>query len=695
MERVVYREDIVLKDKWLARRELENYREVLKISVFLLPFCMVLPPLSLALLFYLLYLYFKLSSEYLLKKKPHYEKLFSPKMSWSHFIKVGYEVPTDKLTQHLNHLHFLSSEHPVKKEQAKRYLKAQESRVKHLESYREVGFSKTQLTTHFWLIGTTGAGKTSLIMQLIKEQAKNGGGVIFVDGKADMKMFFKLYNVMKDVGREHDVYLVNFLPVAKNKEHTNTFNPIAGMPALQVVEFLMALMGEATGDQAYWQGRGRAMLLPIVRALDFRKTFYGEEYTLSVLADYVSDIQKYTFLASFITATLSAYEESLREKEGLEELIISKGKLVKGILDDKYPYVDVITYYFTVYPQEKYLLERFGVSYEYAKALYSAYRDISGYIKEITNEWWKVVSSTADAFVERFGKGLLELSMEQALAFWSSLVSSFPKAYIFDTAKYQDAVQQHSYGQQQWTKIFSALLAYDNIFGSLEPEVDLLDAIRNQKIVYFLLPPLKQSADTTALLGKLILSASRIAISYALGSAVEGLTKEQRAVLTARLTPIPLGLFILDEYGAYPIRGLDTILAQVRSINVSTIISTQDITSARAEGTDENSLKRIFANTQKVVLRALDKELFDFISPFLEGYKQLASSFLVDPETGYTFQKPEFSTEKGKVVDERVITAFKNGFALILTDDEPVLTQIYWADAEETDVLYLNKSTRF
>lgn len=695
---VKYEREYVVREKWEARRLWERVKgEISNTFLWGGIFSILVPPFAIGFLGVALSKFLRMWNDMLSgEKKQYYERAFAPKMAKSHYVVVGYEVPSYYLNKHISYLNELDAG----SERAKKYLLREESITKTVEVYRQVGLSKKQLTTHFWLIGTTGAGKTSLIMTLIKEQAKNGGGVIFVDGKADDEMFLKLYNIMKEQGREHDVYLVNFLTTDDKgttpigvKEHTNTFNPIAGMNAEQVINFFMSLQGEPTGDQAYWVGRGRALLSPIVRFLDLRSLFWKEPYTVSTISDYISDIQRFTFMAGFTKALLKAKEKSLSVKAELRS-VVEKAKKVKGALNPEFPHVDAVVSYFAAYTQEKDLLKTLGEDYDFISKLYAVNDEAQKYAGEITNTWKEIIENVAKTFYAHFDTDIFKLEIGEALKFYAELVEKNREAYTLDTTMFATAVQQHSYAQQQWTNIMTTLKTYEHIFGAQVPDIDLVDVIRNQKIVYFLLPPLKQSADTTKILGTLILTAIKTAIATALGGEMEGLSSEQRKVFKKRITPIPLGLIILDEYGAYPIKGLDTILAQVRSINISTIISTQDITSARAEGQDENSLKRIFANTQKIILRNLDRETWEFLAPYFKE-KVVTTSYILDPETQYTYQKTEFSVQERNSNVEKLFSAFKNGLGIIITDDEPVVTQFYYSDAPQAKKIKLNKTQAF
>lgn len=618
------------------------------------------------------------------EKRDFYKFLFSPKMARKHFITVGYEIPEDKFFEHRDMLEGLD----VGKKEAIKKAQAKERVVKLYQKWREIGLSKKQLVTHFWIIGTTGAGKTSFVMTALEKQMEIGGGVIFVDGKADEAMAYKLYSLAKKVGREHDFYLINFLNTEKFKEHTNTINPIAKAPADQIIEFFKALKGEAQGDQAYWVGRGVALLSPIVKFSCLRRDYYGENFTFTVLYDYISSVDKFTFMAAVVKAMVRALEEKIRSVDGID-VIYQKARASAGVVDENYPYLDALVYYYKNNPSLVSEIETKGLDYSFMSLLWQTYGLINSYAGQISSDWVdNYINPLSDKFFDNFGLDMLEVKRDVLIKFYSELIKGNPKLKV-PVNEMQDAFQQHAYAQQQWTDIFTTLASYDHIFSSLTPDVDVLDVLKNQKILYVLLPPLKQSAKTTELLGKIILTMIRQAVATALGGPFENLSRTQKEILKDIITPKPLGLVVLDEYGAYPIEGLDTLLAQVRSINVSIILATQDYTSARVGGKDENSVRRAWGNTQKLILRIKDDETLKMLKESLPEKAVLKSS-VIEYE-GYKHEKAEKSLEKESVIDVRILQGLKNGAGVIITDEFPVLIQTYWADAEPAKFVEPNK----
>lgn len=674
------------KVRSIARKFLDDV-SISQIFVFLA--LLIFPPLGIFLwvLFpYKKYILFK--NRFLTPREKYelYKKLLAPKMSEEHYFTIGYEVYEEDLDEHIRYLRMLSSTDKRVKQKALDYLKRETTLAHTTQRYRLVGFNKDQLTTHFWVIGTTGAGKTSLLMKIFREHMKQGGGLIFVDGKADEKMFAKLYGLAEEVGREQDVYLINFLNTDKHREHTNTINPLSNLSAASAVEFLSSLMGTASGDMAYWQERGRALLKPIVYFLNFRKLYFKENFSIDTISMYF-EIRETVFILSVCYGMLLSLEQRL-SKNQIAHFYYNRARsrgMIPGVVFDM---VEVFRNYFRQYPGDKGDFEKsVGIKTDYIESLYESYLLMDTYLTSISPQLVSAGKSIGKELFKKFGNAIETLDLKEIKKEYAELVGKNKELQI--ALEDQKSLIQHSYATQQWTGIFSTLQMYSHIFGSESPEVDMVDVIRNNKILYVLLPPLKQSEKTTEILGKAILLAIRQAVATALGGPVE-LSPTQKDIVKERITPKPLGLVVLDEYGAYPLPGIDTLLAQVRSINISFILSTQDYTSARVEGKDENSVRRVWANTQKIILRVKDNETLDAIDKHIKEIRTMRKSGVFVEELGKFYEDPTTSVEgKEKVFDVKKLTDFIYGLSLIMTDEETIITQIEWADAKPSQFLSL------
>ncbi len=77
---------------------------------------------------------------------------------------------------------------------------------------RPVWLSDAMARSHFYFMGTTGAGKTTALLSTIVVNAlTQGSGLVFIDGKADIKTFHDLYTFAALYGREDDIRIINYV----------------------------------------------------------------------------------------------------------------------------------------------------------------------------------------------------------------------------------------------------------------------------------------------------------------------------------------------------------------------------------------------------------------------------------------------------------------------------------------------------
>jgi len=176
-----------------------------------------------------------------------------------------------------------------------------------------------------------------------------------------------------------------------------------------------------------------------------------------------------------------------------------------------------------------------------------------------------------------------------------------------DPEEKAEAIRQFGYAVQQWQLPFDLLASqYGAIFNTDAPDIDIKDVVSNNRILYVLLPSLKQSPQTLQGIGRLIVSIFRIVFSELVGDRVIGTAEELHAEVEVK-KPNPVYLLVLDEVGSYLPDFLDTILAQARSTRVSVWLSVQE--PASLFKVNEVQAKRLLNNTKiKVCLAVDDKE---------------------------------------------------------------------------------------
>lgn len=236
-----------------------------------------------------------------------------------------------------------------------------------------------------------------------------------------------------------------------------------------------------------------------------------------------------------------------------------------------------------------------------------------------------------------------------------------------------EAVKQFGYAVQQWSTAFDLVSGvYGKIFCTNSPDVDIRDIVINNKILYVLLPALKQSPQTLKALGRLCLSVYRIVFSELIGDTVIGKTKEIYWKVASQ-KPDPPFLLILDEYGSYAVDGFDTILAQARSTGVSVVISVQEVASLYK--VNDVEAKRLLNNTRvKICLRVDDPDTSKYYVEragedwsFIPSVKREIGEFL---EGAWGNYEGNFSYQKLSRIDELDLYGLNPGQGYILDGTE-------------------------
>ena len=116
--------------------------------------------------------------------------------------------------------------------------------------------------TKDWLV----THNTETLISMAFNTLVTGSGFIYVDGKGDNGLWAKIFGVVRYLGREDDLLVINFMTGGadmsgpqKNKA-SNTMNPFIVGSAAGLTELLVGLMDEAGGDNAMWKGRAISLI---------------------------------------------------------------------------------------------------------------------------------------------------------------------------------------------------------------------------------------------------------------------------------------------------------------------------------------------------------------------------------------------------------------------------------------------------
>lgn len=656
------------------------------------------------------------------------------------FSIFGYEI--DYESEWKDHYHRLKgyslpSDSNVSKDELKKLadtLQKEAQRVRKSQQYRETGIGKDLATRHILFIGTTGAGKTESLLSWFSDilDKSNSGGIIMIDGKADSKIHAKLSALVEEKGRITSFSTINLLK-QEEMSTTNTYNPILSMSPFKGVSFMAELLpSESGGNAEYFKNRGIAMLTVPLSALRVRNEYFKEPFSLSLLQDSTSTLNLTIIFALF-------YGFVKEENERLKNLVETNEEVNKLWLEAKdkstavnpdVEYYEKILNFVTQYkPSAKQQVENIiGFNFKLFHMAYNMVFKLSrAYMGEIFAQWKEMSNIIAEA-IYIYAKDIKKrefsikskdfITFEEVRGFFTDIQIESVKQNIvaksngWDKKKIDDldsalgfgkdnkvsifslpeqAMQQHSYSQQQFTSLFQMFDRFPHVFGSPFPDVTIKDVMKNNKVLYIMLPVLELGKVMSELLGKMFISDIKESASVALGGENLNLTPTQTEITKDKITPKPLSMLVADEYGYYRTEAMTPIIAQIRSLNFCVIISLQE---TAGTGKDEEQ-EKIMGNTAKFILKSYDTKIKEFVDKqiaevdFAEQDKYLSSTGDV-----INSEIESIKISKKKPIDSTLLGDLNYGCGIFIANSKPRIIQSFYFGGREVEP-YIASMTRY
>ncbi|RUR12248.1 TraM recognition domain-containing protein [Legionella sp. km772] len=143
----------------------------------------------------------------------------------------------------------------------------------------ELWFANDDMRTHALIFGSTGSGKTECLVSLSYNALVQGSGFIYVDGKGDNSLYAKVFSMVRSMGREDDLLLINFMTGARDivgpqeRRLSNTLNPFCQGSSSMLTQLVVSLMGSSQGggDGDMWKGRAIAFVEALMRLLVYMR----------------------------------------------------------------------------------------------------------------------------------------------------------------------------------------------------------------------------------------------------------------------------------------------------------------------------------------------------------------------------------------------------------------------------------------
>lgn len=136
----------------------------------------------------------------------------------------------------------------------------------------ELWFTNDDMRTHALIFGSTGSGKTEALVSIAYNALVQGSGFIYVDGKGDNSLFAKVFSLVRSMGREDDLLLINFMTGARDiigaqeQRISNTMNPFCTGSSSMLTQLVVSLMGDDKGGDM-WKGRAIAFVEALMKIL--------------------------------------------------------------------------------------------------------------------------------------------------------------------------------------------------------------------------------------------------------------------------------------------------------------------------------------------------------------------------------------------------------------------------------------------
>ena len=146
---------------------------------------------------------------------------------------------------------------------------------------RELWLSMDDLTRHVLMFGTTGAGKTEMLLGWVFNCLCWGKGLIYSDFKAQNDVALSIASLARRFGREDDLRMMNFinggrsraqelLEDVKGRPQTNTNNAFGIAQESYIINLMDSMLPQTGGSGGDWQEKARSMNQALVTALVYK-----------------------------------------------------------------------------------------------------------------------------------------------------------------------------------------------------------------------------------------------------------------------------------------------------------------------------------------------------------------------------------------------------------------------------------------
>lgn len=127
-----------------------------------------------------------------------------------------------------------------------------------------IELSREAQQRHTLILGSSGSGKTQLLLSLLSQQVARGGGVLMIDAKVDRSALDAVLSICHQANRLHDLRVI--WPPDPSVSHS--WNPLLRGETEEILGRVMALWGaDAKGEADFWKGSASTIISVVLRAM--------------------------------------------------------------------------------------------------------------------------------------------------------------------------------------------------------------------------------------------------------------------------------------------------------------------------------------------------------------------------------------------------------------------------------------------
>lgn len=178
--------------------------------------------------------------------------------------------------------------------------------------------SDNDARTHALFFGTTGSGKTELLLAYVVNSLIYDGGASYTDGKGDVKLWGKFIDICRLLGREDDLLLISFITSGhefydrQENRISNTMNMYSTGSSGMCTEASISLMDSSKGGDDMWKGRAIAFLGALIKPM----VFLRDKGEVLLSADAIREYFELPILERFVWDEEDTWKGGSKREQG-------------------------------------------------------------------------------------------------------------------------------------------------------------------------------------------------------------------------------------------------------------------------------------------------------------------------------------------------------------------------------------------